>query len=52
MTYRNKKTGAVVDTACKVCGANWEEVKRGEPGRSDTAATTKTKAKTGKDDKT
>lgn len=24
--YRNKKTGAVVKTTCKVSGANWEQI--------------------------
>lgn len=27
MTYRNKKTGMVVNTTCEVQGANWVEVK-------------------------
>lgn len=29
--YRNKKTGAVVKTTCKVTGANWELVKPKDP---------------------
>ncbi len=24
--YRNKKTGAVLETECKISGGNWEEV--------------------------
>lgn len=24
--YRNKKTGAILETECKISGGNWEEV--------------------------
>lgn len=36
--YRNKKTGAVVKTTCKVTGANWEQVKLKEPAKPAAAA--------------
>ena len=30
MIYRNKKTGAVIETACE-CGGDWEPVEKKEP---------------------
>lgn len=31
MKYRNTKTGALIETACPVSGADWVEVKAAKP---------------------
>lgn len=33
--YRNKKTGVILDTKCKISGGDWEEVK-GRKNKKDT----------------
>ena len=42
--YRNKKTGAVLETTCKISGGDWEEVvakksskKKGESNGDETS---------------
>ena len=30
MTYRNKRTGAVIEVSCPLQGPDWEEVKEAE----------------------
>lgn len=45
MTYRNTKTGMVVETTCEVQGANWVEVK---PQKSATASESTEEAKSTK----
>lgn len=32
--YKNKKTGAVLETPCKISGGDWEEIKN-KPRKSD-----------------
>lgn len=50
MLYRNKKTGAVIRSQCRISGANWEEVKA-SAGKS-AAAQEKTETKANAQEKT
>ena len=43
MQYRNKKTGAVIETPCRVYGGDWEPVKAAKSAKAEkTAAKPKT----------
>lgn len=42
MQYRNKKTGAVIETPCRISGGDWEPVKSSKTAK--TAKTDKEKA--------
>lgn len=43
MQYRNKKTGAVIETPCRVSGGDWEPVKAAKSAKAEkTAAKPKT----------
>ena len=46
MLYRNKRTGAVIETECAVSGGDWEPAKRPEPEKP--AAVPKKKTVAGK----
>ena len=35
MQYRNKKTGAVIETPCRISGGDWEPVKSSKTAKSD-----------------
>lgn len=44
MLYRNKRTGAVIETECTVSGGDWEPAKKPEPVKTEkTAAAPKKK---------
>ena len=49
MLYRNKRTGAVIETECTVSGGDWEPAKKPEPVKTEkTAAAPKKKTGTAK----
>lgn len=49
MLYRNKCTGAVIETECTVSGGDWEPAKRPEPVKTEKpAAVPKKKTVAGK----
>ena len=49
MLYRNKRTGAVIETECAVSGGDWEPAKRPEPVKTEKHAdVTKQKKVAGK----
>ena len=49
MLYRNKRTGAVIETECRVSGGDWEPAKRPEPVKTEKpAAVPKKKTVAGK----
>lgn len=35
MQYRNKKTGAVIETPCRISGGDWEPVKSSKTAKAD-----------------
>lgn len=35
MQYRNKKTGAVIETPCRISGGDWEPVKLSKTAKAD-----------------
>lgn len=35
MQYRNKKTGAVIETPCRISGGDWEPVKASKTTKAD-----------------
>lgn len=35
MQYRNKKTGAVIETPCRVSGGDWEPVKAAKSTKAE-----------------
>ena len=37
MQYRNKKTGAVIETPCRISGGDWEPVKSSKTAKADKA---------------
>ena len=44
MLYRNKRTGAVIETECAVSGGDWEPAKRPEPVKTEKPAAVPKKA--------
>ena len=49
MLYRNKRTGAVIETECAVSGGDWDPAKRPEPVKTEKpAAVPKKKTVAGK----
>ena len=38
MKYRNVKTQAVIETACKISGGNWVEVEEKQPAKATETA--------------
>lgn len=46
--YKNKKTGAILETPCKVSGGDWEEIKK-NPKKSDKKKDNEPPEENGKD---
>ncbi len=44
MQYRNKKTGAVIETPCRISGGDWEPVKSSKTAKADKADKEKAEA--------
>jgi hypothetical protein len=44
MLYRNKRTGAVIETLCRVSGGDWEPVKAKKAAKPKAAAKEKPEA--------
>lgn len=44
MLYRNKRTGAVIETPCRVSGGDWEPVKAEKAAKPKAAAKGKPEA--------
>ena len=38
MLYRNKRTGAVIETPCRISGGDWEPVKAEKTAKTNTPA--------------
>lgn len=44
MLYRNKRTGAVIETPCRISGGDWEPVTAEKAAKTKTASKEKTEA--------